>query len=238
MPNPLVSKNIIKYSLEKGKIEEQDFLAVEKEIFIYLNNKTYSFSGTPTHIKELVLGFLISKNLIENSTLLKKLEYKETSDKILTKVELIKVDQILNEDTSKKKEFNIRSKKLLELFKNFLQTSELFKITGCTHSAALADNEKIWVLVEDIRRHNVMNKILGWAYLNKILLSNKMLFISSRVSSEMIEIAVKKGIPLVASRGAPTSLAVKLAEENGLTLIGFLRENRFNLYTHPKRVIF
>lgn len=234
----LISKNIIRFTLNSGKSEIEDLLAVEKEIVIHLKDKIFSLSGTPNHIKELVLGFLITQNLIEKSTFPESIEIEESSEKILVKVRTLKKLEILNPLTQEEKDLKIEASKLLELFKTFVEASKLFEITGGTHSACLAEEKKILFFVEDIRRHNTMDKVIGWAYLNKISLKDKMLFISSRISSEIVKKAMQAKIPLIASRGAPTSLAVNLAEKNEITLIGFLREKRFNLYTHPQRVIF
>jgi len=109
---------------------------------------------------------------------------------------------------------------------------------GGTHSAALfLPTGEAVILAEDIGRHNAVDKVLGHCLLRGIPLSDKVLVTSGRASYEMALKAVRVGVPIVATISAPTSLAVQLAEDRGLTLIGYLRGGRMNVYTHPRRVV-
>jgi len=108
---------------------------------------------------------------------------------------------------------------------------------GGTHSAALFDMDGNPVhAAEDIGRHNAVDKVLGYCVLRKILLEDKILVTSGRASYEMAVKAIRFRVPLVATISAPTSLAVQIAQERGLTLVGYLRGGRMNVYTHPRRL--
>ncbi|MCR4419917.1 MAG: formate dehydrogenase accessory sulfurtransferase FdhD [Clostridia bacterium] len=125
---------------------------------------------------------------------------------------------------------------IMELAARFETASEVYRLTGGVHSAALATEKEILVFREDIGRHNAIDKIAGYCLMNGITTADKLLFTTGRVSSEILSKAVRLGVPCLVSRAAPTSVAVAGAEELGITLIGFVRSDRFSVYSRPDRV--
>jgi len=132
----------------------------------------------------------------------------------------------------------VRADVLLDLGKAMRDLQSVHRQVGGTHSAALFDAAgRALVLAEDIGRHNAVDKATGHCLLRGVALHDKMLVTSGRASYEMVIKAVRLGVPIVATISAPTSLAVQLAQDRGLTLVGYLRGGRMNIYTHGERIL-
>jgi len=124
------------------------------------------------------------------------------------------------------------------LVSNLEAYQPLFARTGGIHASALFSADRKLLLVrEDVGRHNAMDKLIGALFLaEKLPASDTVILVSGRASFELVQKAIVAGIPILAAVGAPTSLAVSLAEEFGLTLIGFLRDDRMNIYCGEERI--
>ena len=127
---------------------------------------------------------------------------------------------------------------ILELPDRLRQAQAVFAETGGLHAAGLFTREgRLETVAEDVGRHNAVDKVVGRMLMaERLPLSQHMLFVSGRTSFEIVQKAFLAGIPLVAAVSAPSTLAVELAADCGMTLIGFLRGRNFNIYAHPERV--
>ncbi|WP_410658147.1 formate dehydrogenase accessory sulfurtransferase FdhD [Amycolatopsis sp. lyj-112] len=137
-----------------------------------------------------------------------------------------------------KSEFTVTTEVLSKLPDTLRTHQKVFASTGGLHAAALFDTDgNLAVVREDVGRHNAVDKVLGWALQEgRIPAADAGLLVSGRTSFELVQKAAMVGIGLLAAVSAPSSLAAELAEENGMTLIGFLRGDSMNLYTGDHRV--
>ncbi len=250
--DPYIQRKIIK---KKGTSFEEidDFIAVEKRLNVFINKREFiSLYCTPLMIKELVTGLLLTEGILAHKT---------SPDQIrIVNGNEIRVDIHVNEDILKenlpvsrclggitlhkkrkfkkiKDDFSLSVEALNFIFQEFQQKSNFFRLTGCFHSAALSDDKKIIAFTEDIGRHNAVDKVIGHCILYDIPFTGKLMIVSCRISSEIISKCAKWGIPIIASRAAPTDLAIEIAEKSGVTLLGFVRGDSLNIYTNEQRII-
>jgi FdhD protein len=140
--------------------------------------------------------------------------------------------------TAPNPDFRLDAEILVRLPEKLRSAQDVFERTGGLHAAALFDPRgELLILREDIGRHNAVDKVIGWALLeNRVPISDSILLVSGRGGFEIVQKAIVAGLPLVASVSAPSSLAVQLARELRLTLIGFLRGRRFVIYSGEERI--
>lgn len=122
------------------------------------------------------------------------------------------------------------------LMSDMQDAAETFKQTGGVHNAALCDANGVLLSRMDIGRHNALDKIYGYCLKNKISIQDKIIVFSGRISSEILLKVSKIGCEIVLSKSAPTELALQLAEQLGITTVGFIRQNTLNIYTHKERI--
>ena len=150
------------------------------------------------------------------------------------------IDQVLRESPyPPDPELQVAAELVLAAPMRLRQHQRAFDQTGGLHAAGLLDlNSEMACVREDVGRHNAVDKVIGWAIEQGLLpLRQMILAVSGRASFELTQKAVLAGIPVLAAVSAPSSLAVELAEEAGLTLVGFVRGKTMNVYTHPDRMI-
>ncbi|HJU27843.1 MAG TPA: formate dehydrogenase accessory sulfurtransferase FdhD [Candidatus Binataceae bacterium] len=138
----------------------------------------------------------------------------------------------------------IAARTLLRLPMTMREGQQVFTATGGLHAAALfeigaaGESARMIVLREDVGRHNAVDKAVGYALMHRMVpLANAIMLVSGRLSFEIVQKAAAAGVPILCAVSAPSSLAVELAEEVGMTLVGFLRASNFNIYTGQERIL-
>lgn len=237
----------------------EDMVILEYPFTIFIDDEEIiTLLSTPRSLKELAIGFLYSEGYIDSMDAVEEvlldeekgrayvyLKYRMTMTENLVGKRAITsgcgrgtifynvLDSIKSKKIEKPVTLNIND--VFKLNKEFNHKSTLFLSTGGVHSCGLCYNEKILYFEEDIGRHNALDKILGKALMEKMDLSDKLVITSGRISSEMVLKASRMGIPAIISRSAPTSLAVEMANELNILLIGFARGEKMNIYTYFSR---
>jgi FdhD protein len=245
---------------EEGRDHADDIVVREFPLTIILNNQELvTLLCTPTHLDYLAIGFLASEGLIKIKDEIKNITVDEqrgvvrveTSEETKKAGELVfkrlitsgcgrgasfysAADVIQQKKVESKT--SISATEVFGLVKDFQQRSQIFKTTGGVHSAALCDTKSILIFREDIGRHNAIDKIFGECVLTGMPADGRVIITSGRVSSEILLKVARRHIPLLISKSAPTDMGVKLAGDLGITLIGFVRGKRMNIYTNDWRV--
>jgi FdhD protein len=244
----------------KGVRGEIDEVAAELPISLILNGEPLvTLLCTPDELTELAAGFLLSEGILQDRASLKKIEVMDGKNAVHIELSDLPDDwrrmfetrtlssgcgsgiTFTHFRTGADQRIPYRGPMMTlgdvkELLKAFRDISVLYKETGGVHSAALSDGREILFFSEDIGRHNAVDKLIGKAFLKAVSLQNKILITSGRVTSEIVTKAGRNGFPILISRAAPSCMAIDYAEDVGITLVGFARGSRMNLYTWPKRI--
>ena len=237
-----------------------DEVASELPIRLILNNQQLvTLLCTPSELEELAVGFLLSEGLLRERSAIRKLEFIESDAAIRIELSDLPADwekmfekRTISSGcgkgitfTSYRMDTDSRIKVtgqlvsltgIRNLLNHFRNISKLYVATGGVHSAALSDGKDLLFFSEDIGRHNAVDKLIGKAFLRSVPVENKVLITSGRITSEIVTKAGRNRFPILISRAAPSCMAVSYAEDMGITLVGFARGDRMNIYTWPNRI--
>lgn len=238
-----------------------DIVASELPVTLIVNNEPLvTLLCTPSELEELAVGFLLSEGILSKKESIKRLEVIEKEMAVRVELTDLPADfaslfekrtissgcgkgitfSTLRSQADRRIEVKQRTlslQSIRNLLQKFRTISKLYLETGGVHSSALSDGREILFFSEDIGRHNAVDKIIGRAFLQSIPVENKILITSGRVTSEIMTKAGRNRFPVLISRAAPSCMAISYAEDMGITLVGFARGERMNIYTWPNRII-
>jgi len=220
---------------DRGSERTSDVAAAEEPLDVRLHGRSFAIiMRTPGDDRALVAGFLQSERIIRSADDIGAVEHcrhpdHATAHHVLADVAPLSSTAVIDVAVIRSLPSRLRARQ------------STFDETGGLHGAAIcASSGEIVAAAEDVGRHNAVDKAIGALLLEDAprppALTPAALIVSGRVSFEIVQKAWLAGIPLVAAISAPTSLAVELAEQAGITLIGFLRDTGLNIYAHPSRV--
>jgi len=244
--------SFLKYS--DGEWQQQTGqVPVEQAVTLIVNGKPWMImSCTPAMIAELAVGFLYNERLINSAEDITRVHACETADfvEIDTALPINKpttwikttgcgggqtAQRLEQSEKPSLNEVALSAETVARSLAQFLETQHAQTSSRGIHCSAISDGEKILVLAGDIGRHNTLDKLMGFILLREPSQKPSILLTTGRISSEMLQKSARMGVSVVISLTSPNTTTVELAQEMGITLIGYARGSRFNVYSHPER---
>ncbi|MFC4302532.1 formate dehydrogenase accessory sulfurtransferase FdhD [Cohnella boryungensis] len=248
-------------ALDGQTFEADDEIAAEFPLTIRLDGEEFAtLVCSPSDLHDLVVGFLASEGIIRSAEEIKTFTLDEVRG--MAYVDLHRPQSSAKELHSKRligsccgksRQFYfhndartartvaggaaIAPQRCFELMKRMQDSSVEFHLTGGVHNAAFFDEADLMEVRSDIGRHNALDKLFGHSLRQRASMRRGVIAFSGRLSSEVVLKAAKIGCPILLSKSAPTDLALRLAEDLGMTCVGFIRANSMNVYTHPQRIL-
>lgn len=244
---------------EQGEAE----LVTERPLTVWINDRELVTLLTDfSHPDELALGFLRNEGLLDEAGQVQSLRVDEKTGEALVKADLSGdlieavygkrmissgcgkgsvfyhvLDSVKAGRVKVKSEWTMPLEIIYDRAEELSRRSQTYRRTHGVHTAALLNSEGVLVFREDIGRHNALDKVAGWALRNGTDLSRCAVYTTGRITSEVMLKAGRMEAPIILSRGTPTSLALELGEQIGLTVVGYLRGRRCKIYLNEQRIV-
>ena len=254
---------ITRFDRSTGKFQNiMDYVAEEKPFYLLINTTFWAtILCSPTNLKELAVGHFLSEGIIKSTEEIEEVILKESESTCYVKLKPeIKVEdrvkisrlhariihsacgdsseyQNANKILKVKSNLKVKAQTIFDSVKQLNFKAEGYRRTGGFHAAAIYKvGGQLVALAEDVGRHNAVDKVIGMAALNKVDFGECFLALSGRMSGDVVFKAANVGLPIIASLAAALSSGISMAESADLTLVGFVRGKRFNIYTCPERI--
>ena len=242
--------NAIRFEGKPSKVLET--IVNDEEIEMIINNSvSRRFSISPNSLREFAVGYLLGEGLTGSVDNINNISIEENI--ITAEIDLddfdIRKELVVGSDCfggwrtkiefvgKVKSDFTISKEALTEAFGKLKKEAKVWQETGGTHVAGIVYEDN-FIAIEDVSRHVAVDKVIGAGALKNYDFSKSFIVYSGRMPADMLIKIARVGIPIIASNAAPTSSGFSVAEEARVTMLGFVRGDRFNIYTHPHRIIF
>ena len=237
---------------KNGKITDvTENVVKDSTITLTINNKIKrSLSAIEDSLKDFGVGYLFNENMVKTLEDIEKIEIDgnkinvEINDTLLkTKETVLCSDSAggwrskINNIEPVTSNFQVKSDELIERIEELKNNAQIWQATGGTHVAGIVYKDN-FIVKEDVSRHVAVDKVIGYGILHDYDLSNCYVIYSGRMPADMVIKIVRAGIPVLASNAAPAYSGCETAKKGNVTLVGFLRGQRFNVYNNKNRIIF
>ncbi|EKF87080.1 formate dehydrogenase accessory sulfurtransferase FdhD [Methanobacterium formicicum] len=237
--------NIIKVKEEAHPTE--DLVAIDAKMKLVVNgNLLGKFYLSPDNLEDFTIGYLLDERYIHSMDDLKKITLESDSIQVgLKEQEHLKTDDLSCYDGWVHQDqpiphvnalLKVEKNRIIDSYQLLIEKAEVWSKTGGTHVAALVSEDQ-FIVREDVSRHVAVDKVIGAGLKKGIEFSKSFIVCSGRIPPDRVVKLANVGIPIMVTKAAPTVEGLRIGEKAGITLIGFLRDGRFNIYTHPHRII-
>jgi FdhD protein len=255
MITPQKAIHYTRYEFKKWKQFDAETI-VESPVSLTVNGEVWlTFMCTPVDLEAMSVGFLYNEGIIESMDEVEDVRVCEHGDNVDVWLDraveqpqswrrtsgctggVTAVDALARVDVSfDGSQPKVPPEGIGQMVEMLIQSQALYRETGGVHTSVLLDGEKVVFVGEDIGRHNTLDKIAGLCLMNHHWPETRILITTGRISSEMLQKAARLKAPILISRTSPSSLSIEMAERYGITLIGYARRDRFNVYSNAQRV--
>jgi FdhD protein len=226
---------------------EEDLVAVDSKMKLIVNGaKLGEFYLSPNDLEDFVMGYLLDERYIKTRPDVKEFKVEES----VIRVTLVGYNPVVKDDVAcydgwvhqdqtipqVNSDLKVDKENVLDSYELLIEKAEVWSKTGGTHVAALV-GEGQFLVREDVSRHVAVDKVIGAGLKAGLDFSKSFIVCSGRIPPDRVVKLANVGIPIMVTKAAPTVEGLRIGEEAGITLVGFLRNGRFNIYTHPDRIV-
>ena len=231
--------------------ETKEKVVKDETVTLTINgNISRSMSAIEDSLEEFAVGYLVNENMVKSLKDIKSIEIDETKINVEIDDTLLKTNEtVLCSDSaggwrSKIKEVNsvesdlqVSVHELIDRIEELKENAEIWQATGGTHVAGIVFEDQ-FVVKEDVSRHVAVDKVIGYGILNGFDLNKSYVIYSGRMPADMVIKMTRAGVPILASNAAPANSGYNIAKKGNITLVGFLRGQRCNIYNNQNRILF